>query len=211
MCGNNSFGNYSDGFNYSDRIQHLDALQRETNIIMIPSIVFLCLISTTGVIGNSLVLVVYSCRFSRSAVRTFMKAVAVLDLLINTLVIPAEIYDMFHAWDFDQPLVCRVRRFFNAQTTSASGFLLVAIAVTRYRKICRPFDRQVNITEAKRICGVTVLVSSVVSIPYGIINGRKTRKSSVPGINGCYCSVDDSYDGTKWPVVNSSFFVLVFL
>ena len=39
---------------------------------------------------------------------------------------------MFHAWDFDNRLLCQARLYVNATAIMASALLLLAISVTRW-------------------------------------------------------------------------------
>ncbi|KAH9508260.1 hypothetical protein Btru_050650 [Bulinus truncatus] len=173
--------------------------------------VFLASVAVIGLIGNSLVLFVYTRRFPQTPVRVFLIAVAVFDIIINTVVIPGEIYDLLNSWCFDKPVVCQVRLYFTVSTTMASAFLLLALAVTRYRKICQPFSTQVTINQAKVICFVVVIVTHLLPVPYTIIHGRQRKKTERLDVHGFFCAVDDRYVNEVWPKLNSGFFCLLFL
>ncbi|CAL1543737.1 unnamed protein product [Lymnaea stagnalis] len=200
-------------YNYSEfEIQaYLDELQSQTTNIMLPAMVYLVLLAVVGSIGNFLVLFVYSHKFTQTATRIFILVIASFDIITNMIVIPGEIYDMFHIWDFNQPSLCKIRLFFNAFTTMASAMVLVAVAVARYRKICKPFGKQVTISDAKLISVAMTLGCLIFSIPWAIINGRQTKATPRPGINGYECTLDDSYLDTIWPLLNTLFFILLFL
>uniref|UniRef100_A0A2C9KSA6 G-protein coupled receptors family 1 profile domain-containing protein n=1 Tax=Biomphalaria glabrata TaxID=6526 RepID=A0A2C9KSA6_BIOGL len=117
--------------NMSDNLTILTLLQNQSTLTFIPAMVFLALLSVVGIIGNSLVLFVYWRKFSRTAMGVLIMEIAVYDLLTNTVVIPGEIYDMFHQWDFEFAALCKARKLFNVTTTLASAITLVAIGVTR--------------------------------------------------------------------------------
>ncbi|CAL1543743.1 unnamed protein product [Lymnaea stagnalis] len=99
---------------------------------MIPALTFLSLLLVTGVIGSSLVLLVYWRKRSKTPEKVFILVVAVYDLLINSITIPGEIYQSLNDWDFDHPTVCRIQQYFSASVVIGSGLVLVAIAGTRY-------------------------------------------------------------------------------
>ncbi|KAH9491994.1 hypothetical protein Btru_029588 [Bulinus truncatus] len=203
--------NQSAGLNEFEISHYLDELNRETIIIMIPSIIYLIILGLVGFIGNSLVLFVYSRKFSRTPTRIFILSIASFDLITNTVVIPGEIYDLFHLWDFDKVYICKVRLFFNAFTTMVAAMVLVAVAVARYRKICKPFGWQITVTHAKVISVSMAVASLLFSVPYAIINGRQTKPAPRAGINGHECTIDDSYLNTMWPMMNAAFFILLFV
>ncbi|XP_055871819.1 uncharacterized protein LOC106058287 [Biomphalaria glabrata] len=204
---NNETRNYTDDEVY----MHLEKLQEKATLIMIPSMIYLIILSIVGFIGNSLVIFVYSQKFKRTPTRIFILSIASFDLITNVVAIPGEIYDMFHLWDFDKPHVCKIRLFFNAFTTMVAAMVLVAVAVTRYRKICRPFKWQINVTHAKILSVSLALASLLFSIPYAVINGRQTKPTPTPGIHGYECTIDDAYRDTKWPLMNAAFFIFLFI
>ncbi|XP_059175222.1 cannabinoid receptor 2-like [Physella acuta] len=114
-----------------ERGRILEDLQNDVTLQMIPAMTYLVLLGVIGLIGNSLVLFVYSRKFRRNPTRIFILAIASFDIVTNTVVIPGEIYDMFHIYDFNFPYLCKVRLFFNAFTTMAAAMVLVAVAVAR--------------------------------------------------------------------------------
>ncbi|KAH9507518.1 Neuropeptide FF receptor 1 [Bulinus truncatus] len=196
----------------SDEIeQYLSLLQHESTIAFIPTIVYLCLLIVVGSVGNCLVLYVYSTRMTRTPLRIFIICMAVSDLPTNIIVIPGEIYDLFHVWDFDQPLTCKLRRYLNGVFLMSSSFVLLAIAAARYNIVCRPFGKQLTITQAKIISVTIMIIALVTSIPYCIIYGSQTIETPNPKIFGHFCQVDDDYVKTKWPRIISAFYLLVFI
>ncbi|GFN74902.1 cephalotocin receptor 1 [Plakobranchus ocellatus] len=192
------------------RLEYLRRLQEQTTLAMIPSMVFILLIALVGLIGNSLVIYVYSQNLQLNASRFFICVIAVFDLVSNVLLIPGEVYDMFNVWDFDHPILCQIRLGLNAVITIMSASTLIALAFVRYRKVCAPFEWQVTIRQAKFISFILLLVSAVFAAPFGIIKGRKTRKAPHPGIYGSECTTDDAYVDTIWPLVVSVFFFVLF-
>ncbi|GFO46207.1 cephalotocin receptor 1 [Plakobranchus ocellatus] len=114
-----------------ERREYLRRLQEQTTLAMLPAILFILLIALVGLIGNSLVLYVYSRKFRPNATRIFICVIAVFDLVSNVLLIPGEVYDMLNYWDFDQPWLCRIRLWLNAVVTMMSAITLNALAVVR--------------------------------------------------------------------------------
>ncbi|CAG5122799.1 unnamed protein product [Candidula unifasciata] len=204
---NSSLLNISD----QDKSQYLAYLQEQTTKGMIPAMVYLIILAVVGFVGNCLVLFVYSQKFKQTSTRVFIMAIACFDIITNVIAIPGEIYDMFHIWDFDQPMVCKTRLFFNAFTTMVAAMVLVAVAVVRYRKICKPFKKQVTIKMARIISVILAMLSLLFSIPYALINGRQTKPTPQNGTMGYECTIDDSYVGTIWPLMNGAFFIFLFI
>ncbi|XP_059175204.1 cholecystokinin receptor-like [Physella acuta] len=199
--------------NYSEEFinSYLKELNIETINIMIPAIVFLVGIAVLGAVGNSLVLILYWRKRTSRPNRIFILTLSSFDLLTNVFVVPEDIYDMFDYWTFNRPALCRARHYLYTCNTIASSLALLAICVTRYRKICRPFGRQVTVTHAVVACIVLTFLSLLFSVPTAIMNGVKTSKTPHEGIYGYQCGYQDVYLKTKWPMINAAFFILLFI
>ncbi|CAG5132189.1 unnamed protein product [Candidula unifasciata] len=194
-----------------ERQWYLDHLQEETTRVMIPAIVFLTLLASSGLIGNTLVIIVYARKPHWTGTVVLVITLAVLDLVANIIAIPAEIYDMFHTWDFNNPHLCRARLFTSAFTTLSAGMILVAIAVIRYRKVCCPHRWQINPRDAKVISIVVSLLGASFSAPYAFIKGRKKKPTPYPDIVAYECTTDDEYANTIYPLVIYVFFLMLYI
>ncbi|GFO46206.1 cephalotocin receptor 1 [Plakobranchus ocellatus] len=117
---------------------------------------------------------------------------------------------MLNFWNRDQPMFCRARLWLTSVFTLMSALTLNALAVLRYRKICIPFGWQITIRQAKISSFILLMISLLCALPYGIINGRQTKLTPHPGINGSVCSIDDAFIDTIWPFLNSCFFIFFF-
>ena len=72
------------------RREYLQELQEKTTLTMIPALVGVILIAVVGVIGNSLVLYIYSTKFPLNGTRVFILVIAGFDLFINVVVLPGK-------------------------------------------------------------------------------------------------------------------------
>ncbi|BFZ11015.1 hypothetical protein BsWGS_14054 [Bradybaena similaris] len=194
-----------------ERQRYLDELQSATTKTMIPAIVLLVFLAVTGLIGNSLVIYVYSRRLQWSATRTLIIAIAMCDLLANVVAIPAEIYDMLNVWDFNNLPLCKASNFVTAFPTLSSAIILVAVAVTRYRKVCHPHKWQITQNKAKVIGIVGPFLGALFSIPHVILMGRQTKPTPRRDIIAYECATDDEYVGTHWEPLNYMLFLLLFI
>ncbi|XP_005108759.2 muscarinic acetylcholine receptor gar-3 [Aplysia californica] len=195
----------------AERIAYIGQLQEQTKLIMLPTIVFLVCCAVVGLFGNTLALIVYFRKVRRTATQIFIMVIALFDLLTNVTAIPADIYDMFHNWDFDDAAMCRVRHFFTSSTALASGILFLALSVVRFQKVCRSFGRQVSVRQAKAVCVIISAFSSIVSVPYAILYGTETIPSPRADIFGSECGIDDRFTQTVWPAAYYSCILLLFL
>lgn len=71
-----------------NKTQYLALLQEETTKGMIPAMVYLIVLAAVGLVGNSLVLFVYSQKFKQTSTRVFILAIASFDIITNVVAIP---------------------------------------------------------------------------------------------------------------------------
>nr|KAI8726121.1 G-protein coupled receptor 84-like isoform X2 [Biomphalaria glabrata] len=188
--------------------EYLSVLQHESTLTFIPTLIYLSLLIVVGSIGNCLVLIIYLTRMTKKSMRIFIISMALVDLFINIVLIPGEMYNMFYVWDFEYPNLCKIRRFLNSASSMFSVLILVAIAITRYRAVCSSPVKIISTTHAKITCAFFAAFSCFLSIPYGMINGRQTKETPNPKIFGHFCDIDDRYVHTKWPSFCSAIFLL---
>ncbi|XP_069106065.1 cholecystokinin receptor type A-like [Argopecten irradians] len=145
--------------------QKLIALNDDVTRALLPVIIIIACLMVTGFIGNPLVMYFYGCRMKTTPSYMFIVTLAIFDMMSCTISMPFEIYELCHFYTFDSPDACRTLRFVNYFASIASGATLIAIAVDRYRKICKPFDRQISIKLARVIIVLVVIFAALTSWP----------------------------------------------
>ena len=188
----------------------LSFLDNQTLPNMIPAITYIAILMLIGLVGNCLVLAVYVMKFRPSTTRVFIVSLAIFDLTTCALSLPGEILDMRFTHTFDYPVLCKFLRFNNSFTVIASGFTLIAVAIDRYRKICRPLQKQISIRTARIMVTIATGVSLTLSLPTVVLNGRSSVDTDYEGVVGTDCSFDDSFKGSIFPMVYVGVFFLVF-
>ncbi|CAG5132190.1 unnamed protein product [Candidula unifasciata] len=202
--------NFSNPVSEEERCRYLDELQRETTKTMVAALVYLIILAVFGLIGNSVVILVYFRKFHWSATGILIINIAWLDLFANLFAIPGDIYNMLHKWDFKNPALCKARTYCAAFTTISAAMILVALAVVRYRKVCHPHKWQVTSRNAKAIGAVITSLGALFATPHAFLNGTETRETPHSVIVGYSCSTDDKYKKTKWPMANYAFLLLLY-
>ena len=149
------------------------------------------LLMIVGILGNSLVVWIYWRKMKSSAKRTFIFALAILDLIVCVIVIPFEMYDLRNQVMFYYDGLCKAMRFVEYSTILSAGFVLVSISFERYFFLCRAFH-EFSSKKAKIICSVCVLMAMVVATPSTLFAGSKTRHEQYGyrNITGCECSMN---------------------
>ncbi|BFZ11026.1 hypothetical protein BsWGS_14065 [Bradybaena similaris] len=205
-------GNCSNTTSINETVEeYLKQLQDRTNVTLIPAVVMMSTFAIVGLIGNILVLIVYSKKFTLSPTKVLIMTIASFDLIANVGAIPSEINIMYDSWNFNSPGVCKSKVFLGAFSIVGGAIPLLVVAVVRYRKVCRPYGWQVSIKQAVIASIVTAIVAFIYSVPYVIIFGVRSRNTPCPNIQGHECFADDSLKDTIWPLLNNILFVLLYL
>lgn len=190
----------------------LEELRAKEHRLQIPIIVYLILISMFGTVGNALVLYTYKRKYSPSNCRTFIICLSIMDLISCVIVIPVEIWFLFMEFDFHILWLCKLSVFLNAWPTLTSGFLLVCIAVDRYRKVCRPFQWQLSGEVAVAMCVITAVMGVAFSWMSPVIYGIQSSQHPVyENITISQCVETDAMKATAFPLINNISFALLFL
>ncbi|XP_059154684.1 alpha-2 adrenergic receptor-like [Physella acuta] len=200
-------------FNVSEeeKWEYLNRRQSDNNIANIPSFLFMALAFLCGIIGNSLILVVYSRKRNKTPTVILIQCIAVMDTLTNLVLIPGTAYQISHTWTYKNVTICKLYYFCNSVISWTSAILLLVVAIVRYRKICKPFGKQINNKTTKIICAFVVVLSIVFSLPFVILYGIITAHTGHKGITGYNCGVSDAYVHSPWPMMCFGLFILVFI
>ena len=180
----------------------LEELSEEKAAMLVPSIVYLCVLMLTGVAGNLVVITVYYFRFTGSTHRCFILVLASSDLFACSVGVPFAISESFHAYNYTEHISCRLLRFVLYYTCICSSFTLVLIALERFRKICRPLKPQMTVAMAKKaLVFVNAGVAFLSASPSLVLFGRNTIHTGVLNMTGTKCFISDKFIDTIWPTV----------
>lgn len=97
--------------------------------------VYLTVFAVVGTVGNIPILIVYFHRNDHTTANTFIKVLAIIDLLVCSLIMPYTMVYELHMVRND--VICRTFEFLRHIVIGASNITLVAIAVERYIAVCR--------------------------------------------------------------------------
>ena len=156
-------------------------------------IVFVALQMVLGLIGNSVVLLVYYTKYRRSNYRTFVLFLAILDIGSCVLTMPFVIVFLYNSMNFPSDFVCRAGLLVGFTFGVAQSGALVLIAFDRYRKICHPLKKQISQKQAKASCIAVVFMALSVTWFTPFLYGTSTRtlgKSRLQ-VTQCYLAEDN--------------------
>ena len=189
----------------------LDGLNKEEVERLIPLIVYLSVICMFGAFGNSLVCYIYKTKYGPSNCRSFVICLSTIDLFSCVIVIPFEIAVILKEYRFTIEILCQISVFLNTWPTLSSGLMLLAIAVDRYRKICKPFGWQISLTLARDICIFNIFLAIGFSWLSPIIYGVNETFNNSYNFTVSECTVKTTMKGTIYPLINNIMFGMLFL
>ncbi|KAK6167659.1 hypothetical protein SNE40_021633 [Patella caerulea] len=183
-------------------------LSDQKAMTLLPAILYVGILMVMGLLGNGLVCFIFARRLKAGTQNIMILCLAASDLLICSIGMPTEIADMRFHYTFESEFACKLFRFVNSLCSLWSILTLVAIAVDRYIKVCRPFGRQMTIREAKTIVLLSLSIAILVSWPTIFIYGTRFADTKIEGLFGKDCSTSDAMKGTNYPLIfNSILFV----
>ncbi|OWF39389.1 cholecystokinin receptor type A-like [Mizuhopecten yessoensis] len=188
-----------DDFNHDEMMERLGA------------IIVVGFLSIVGIIGNIHVLYIYGTKFKRTNQRIFILFLGYLDLFMCLVGMPFVISELLLPLKFTSGIACKVLRCTNYFTGGSSAFLLVVIAVERYRKICRPLESQMTIKGAKVTSFLALLLALLLSWPAAILYGYSTVDTGYPDLMGATCYIDDKFIKTKYTTYYNAVIILVII
>ncbi|XP_050390115.1 5-hydroxytryptamine receptor [Patella vulgata] len=188
--------------------ERLRDLSDQKAMTLLPAILFVGILMVMGLLGNGLVCFIFARRLKAGTQNIMILCLAASDLLICSIGMPTEIADMRFHYTFESEFACKLFRFVNSLCSLWSILTLVAIAVDRYIKVCRPFGRQMTIREAKTTVLISLTIAILVSWPTIFIYGTRSADTKILGLFGKDCSTSDAMKGTSYPLIfNSILFV----
>ena len=212
MYNSSSFGADNDGFSDMSHDEYhriLSELNEKEKDVRLPVRILLGCLMFIGVIGNIHVLHIYGRFFKNSTYRNFVLTLSVIDFIGCSVSMPFEITDELLPYTFTNAPACKIFRYLNTFVAISCGLTLVLVATERYRKICRPYGKQ--LTETMSIyCIVAVMITSaLLTSPALYIYGLKTIQFHEHGVNGTGCTWGDHAQGSNIGLVYFGTLVIV--
>ena len=195
--------------NFTDK--DLFDINEQIAVTLIPAMVYVGVMMLFGVVGNILVCFVFITKMKKGTQNFLITSLAVFDLLSSLLAMPVEIADMRYFYTFRSEVACKLLRFINALCCLSSIVTLLAIAVDRYLKVCRPMKTQMKLQQAKLSVGIAVCAGLLFSWPAFVIYGIRTVETETSGVFGSDCSTSDGMIRTQYPLVYHAVLALGFI
>lgn len=149
---------------YYDVVEETATEMKEPESVRNIAIAMLGFLSVAGIIGNSLVLYVFTRQKQKLSSTIFILTLAGTDLTTSLVTMPYTIALEFVNFNVRYDVVCKIYQFLTTTTIPFSASVMVAIAVDRYLCIVHPFKHTMTIKRAK----ISVLFLALFSIGLGL-------------------------------------------
>lgn len=182
---------------------------------LLPLTVIFGFFAAIGVIGNILVLIVFSLgrEFRNNNFKIFVICLGIVDLLTCVFLIPAEMAKHRTYFSFENLFMCKTKCLFNVWAGCAAALALLIISIDRFRKVCQPLKKQIPPSLALKLCvllafAVPVLLSWPGAMMCGIKEENKTNIYNTTTVV-YLCETEPKYKNSIWRYIYKFTFVIL--
>lgn len=164
-------------------LEDLPADAEQPKIIIHVAMGMVALLSVCGIIGNALVIFVFSRQKHKLSSTVFILTLAVTDFISSLVTMPYTVVMELMEYNIGYDFPCKLYQFMKTTTIPFSAFVMVAIALDRYLCIVYPFKHIMTIKRAKVTVTMLALLAFVIGIMCSLMIG--TYHVSQPKAQEC--------------------------
>ena len=140
---------------------------------LLPVDIFLSIVLMVGIIGNIFVIFIFATKMrkDKKEARYFIPILALSDVMVCITSLIDIISNTLHWTSFHSDVLCKTLVFSLLQTMMMSDAFLLAIAVQRFVKICRPTAKQMTLFWRRIAIVLVIVTNTLYSIPTAIVSG----------------------------------------
>ena len=171
--------------------------------------VYLGVLSVIGSLGNAFLLK-YIVTQKRTTRQILLQGLAVSDLLVCSITVPFEIFDLKHENTFYSNVGCKLFRTSNYLFICTSILMLMVLSLDRFLRVCKPLGTQICIKSAKIVIIINVSIAVIFSWPNLLF--FNSRKIVLPNNETGYdCTTAEEYESTTYTLIYSVVLLIMFL
>lgn len=177
-------------------------LNEEFHNIILPVIIGFVLCNFVGFLGNIIVIYVYFFRYEKSHYRLLVLALSIVDLTSCCTTVPMETVSTWFWFDAPSSLLCKVKNLLIQSTGLSAMFMLFVMGLYKFRRICKPFSKQITKKMLIILCIIGVVNSIAFSIPtvlFWSVNNRTMKIDNASSEDVFICEVDWNFLETSYP------------
>lgn len=161
-------------------------------------------LSISGIIGNSLVLYVFTRQKQKPSSTIFILTLAGTDLITSLVTMPYTIVMELLHYNADHDAVCKVYQLLTTTTIPFSASVMVAIAVDRYLCIVHPFKHAMTIKRAKITVVLLAIFSTCLGLPSSLMYGVNKLEVYTPAVLSSVLQMHNESEHRKESVYENS-------
>ena len=175
---------------------------------VLPVSILFGLTASLGCIGNIFVVYIYGLKYKQCNFKYFLFVLGVIGTMQCCVMLPTQVGEMHYWFVFPTSWLCRVSAYVFSYSVILCLLVLLLISIDRYRKICCPYEWQIQSHTARQLCVLVSIASLVIAAPPGIVSGHHSYSTEYMGgnITVTVCATDDIYADREW----ASYFLLIF-
>lgn len=152
-----------------------------------------------SIMGNSVVLHIFRTKYKKSNYRFFVLLLASFDFGTAIVFVMKEQFRIQRVYHGGTTITCQILNYVGHSVGIGTVFMILFIAVERYKKICTPFQTQFTIAQCGRFCAIAIIISAILNIPSIFIFGK--RDFIIENLNATRCDVLKKFDETVFPIL----------
>ena len=178
-------------------------ITQEFHSSIIPLIVFFIVCNIVGFFGNLMVLYVFSQRYPKNRYRLLVLVLSIIDMSACCSTVPLETISTWYWFDAPSTALCKAKNFFIMFVGLSALYMLFVTAVYKYRRICKPFGKQITQRIILILCLIGVGSALIYGIPPLILFDVNKHSVTINNITKVahICEVHTSFHGTQYPAV----------
>ena len=186
-------------------------LNRQNVMWRLPALIYMAVLITIGLPGNIGVFVVFFRHYKQNTYRTFVLALAFVDIVACSVCIPFDIIETTLHYIFYVSEICKIFKGIASTVYFTSVFIIIGLSVDRYRHVCHPFKTQISVKISKIICASSIIVAPIFTWPSFFLSGIRhvDLKNNITG-RDCFM-INDDVKSTTFQFYNNTVKFSMFL
>ena len=167
---------------------------------VLPVSVLFGLTACLGFIGNIFVVYIYGLKYKQCNFKYFLFVLGVIGTVQCCVMLPTQVAEMHYWFVFPTSWLCRVSAYVFGYTVIACYMILLLISIDRFRKVCHPYEWQIQSNTARKLCFLVSIASLIFAAPPGIVSGHHKYTTEYMGgnITVTVCATDDIFQDRNW-------------
>ena len=164
-----------------------------------------------GLPGNLSVFVVFLRHYKQSTYRTFILALAFVDIVACSVCIPFDIIKTTLHYIFYVSQICKIFKGLASTVYLTSVFVIIGLSVDRYRHVCQLFKTQMSVKISRIICASSIILTLAFSWLSFYLSGIRYvhLKNNITG-GDCFM-IDENFKSTNYQVYHNAVHFSIFI